>query len=92
MRTVVALLLLAIAANAYQVKTGGLKGAWFTNFIVTGPVDDMAAPTVSNFMIESTAADYMTNITGYGYGSDSIDFDFDVTDAVDDYPTCITMF
>jgi hypothetical protein len=92
MRTVVALLLLAIAANAYQVKTGGLKGAWFTNFIVTGPVDDMAAPTVSNFMIESTAADYMTNITGYGYGSDSIDFDFDVTDAVDDYPTCTTMF
>jgi hypothetical protein len=79
MRTVLALLLLAVAANAYTLKSGGLKGSWATGVAVTGPVDDMLAPTISGFTIDDEAADYMFNATetsgGYVY------FDFDSTDA-----------
>jgi hypothetical protein len=84
MRTVLALLLLAAASQAYLVKTGGLKGSWATDVVVLGPNADMLAPvlTSGSFMIESAAADYMYN------ASDPTttyipDVDYEVTDAND---------
>jgi hypothetical protein len=79
MKSIIALLLLAVCANAFTDKMGGLKGSWGDTFEVENPAPDEAAPLVD--YRESTtqvlqcsypatfSTDHIINTTELGYGT-----------------------
>jgi hypothetical protein len=83
MRTVIALLLLAVAANCYVIKTGGLKGSWATDIAVLGPDDDVLAPTISAFVIDDEAATLVVNASSPSDDTGYYTYSFTSSDASD---------